>query len=178
MARAMSSVNRKSELPALRKKQDVSLAKLRHVLTPTHENVSTLTAHADRVRDVIAVMTEAKSCDTCVCFREVSTVIQPPRLKDYGMFGVGYEVDTKRMCAHPAYSQLRVDYTRAKMDFIPAFSCEEARSEAAICGPPGRLYVATNEAERENTRAAKQIIFFVCLVWIGVGLILWLLNWI
>jgi hypothetical protein len=50
------------------------------------------------------------------------------------------------MCAHPAYSETVVDYTKGRVDFMPRFTCEQSRQPGTICGPEGRLFVEDTPA--------------------------------
>lgn len=82
------------------------------------------------------------ACDGCVCFREMTETVNRSGKPGESVFYYSHShLRHRRMCAHPAYSEAVVDYTRGNVDFMPRFTCEESRAPETICGPGGRLFV-------------------------------------
>jgi hypothetical protein len=116
---------------------------------PTTENLPALLTRNARAGELVRMHRDAPSCEGCACFRLVSKSVQ------VGKYYPRWETETRRMCAHPAYSEVAVDNTRGRLDFIPVWSCEESRDARAICGPEGRLFVSAEDARRKFLRSPK-----------------------
>jgi hypothetical protein len=76
---------------------------------------------------------------------------------DEGIFGVGPRERTRRMCAHPAYSQPVVDFSRGKLDFVPRFTCEESRGQDTVCGLEGRLWMPEKSIAERRSIVLKRV---------------------
>lgn len=84
---------------------------------------------------LVGLVRKSPSCVDCVCFREVVDT-------EKNRFGKTVVTQSRRMCAHPAYSQPHTDFTEARLEFIPKFTCEQSRAEGTVCGPTGRLFIS------------------------------------
>lgn len=104
--------------------------------------------------ELIGVVRKAPSCEGCVCYREVARAVKGKPMSE-----------TVKMCAHPAYSEARVDYVRAKLDFLPRFTCLESRTPGTICGPEGRLFV---ESFPREAMSWSKVVHFCDLIFMGL----------
>ena len=113
---------------------------MRGELVPLPHDVEGGRRALERARLLSHQMRRAPGCGTCWFYREV--------VRHGGV---------TKMCAHPAFSTMIADFTGVKLDFKPAYECQEVRAEHSICGPAGLLYMPAFSRRERLWRAVRRM---------------------